>query len=414
MSNLKEIEKTVEGKVWEDAIEKAYKKAIKKVKIDGFRPGKAPKNVFLKKYGETNLWIDAADIVLEDAYREVLEDAKDLDIVARPEISLKSIDDKKVEFLFTLTLKPEVKLGKYKKLGVKKEDVKVSKEEVENAILSLRNRYSEMIPKEGKAENGDVAVIDFEGFKDGVAFEGGKGENYSLTLGSNTFIPGFEDGVIGMKIGEEKDLNLTFPKDYQSEELRGKDVVFHVVLNDLKTLSIPELDEDFFEDLGMEGVNSKKTLEDALKENIKVQKESEADNKYMDNLLEEAAKNTEVDIPNVMIEEEIDRMVGQFEERMSMQGITLDNFLKMTGSKLETLREQMKEEAGKRVKFRLMLEEIAKQEKIDISDEEAEKEAQNLADKYKMKIEEFKEAFGGLDMVKYDYKMRKAMEVLKG
>ena len=414
MSNLKEIEKTVEGKVWEDAIEKAYKKAIKKIKIDGFRPGKAPKNVFLKKYGETNLWIDAADIVLEDAYREVLEDAKDLDIVARPEISLKSIDDKKVEFLFTLTLKPEVKLGKYKKLGVKKEDVKVSKEEVENAILSLRNRYSEMIPKEGKAENGDVAVIDFEGFKDGVAFEGGKGENYSLTLGSNTFIPGFEDGVIGMKIGEEKDLNLTFPKDYQSEELRGKDVVFHVVLNDLKTLSIPELDEDFFEDLGMEGVNSKKTLEDALKENIKVQKESEADNKYMDNLLEEAAKNTEVDIPNVMIEEEIDRMVGQFEERMSMQGITLDNFLKMTGSKLETLREQMKEEAGKRVKFRLMLEEIAKQEKIDISDEEAEKEAQNLADKYKMKIEEFKEAFGGLDMVKYDYKMRKAMEVLKG
>ena len=414
MSNLKEIEKTVEGKVWEDAIEKAYKKAIKKIKIDGFRPGKAPKNVFLKKYGETNLWIDAADIVLEDAYREVLEDAKDLDIVARPEISLKSIDDKKVEFLFTLTLKPEVKLGKYKKLGVKKEDVKVSKEEVENAILSLRNRYSEMIPKEGKAENGDVAVIDFEGFKDGVAFEGGKGENYSLTLGSNTFIPGFEDGVIGMKIGEEKDLNLTFPKDYQSEELRGKDVVFHVVLNDLKTLSIPELDEDFFEDLGMEGVNSKKTLEDALKENIKVQKETDADNKYMDSLLEEAAKNTEVDIPNVMIEEEIDRMVGQFEERMSMQGISLDNFLKMTGSKLETLREQMKEEAGKRVKFRLMLEEIAKQEKIDISDEEAEKEAQNLADKYKMKIEEFKEAFGGLDMVKYDYKMRKAMEVLKG
>ena len=414
MSNLKEIEKTVEGKVWEEAIENAYKKAIKKVKIDGFRPGKAPKNVFLKKYGETNLWIDAADIVLEDAYREVLEDAKDLDIVARPEISLKSIDDKKVEFLFTLTLKPEVKLGKYKKLDVKKEEVKVSKEEVENAIENLRNRYSEMIPKEGKAENGDVAVIDFEGFKDGVAFEGGKGENYSLTLGSNTFIPGFEDGVIGMKIGEEKDLNLTFPKDYQSEELRGKDVVFHVVLNDLKTLSIPELDEDFFEDLGMEGVNSKKTLEDALKENIKVQKETDADNKYMDSLLEEAAKNTEVDIPNVMIEEEIDRMVGQFEERMSMQGISLDNFLKMTGSKLETLREQMKEEAGKRVKFRLMLEEIAKQEKIDISDEEAEKEAQNLADKYKMKIEEFKEAFGGLDMVKYDYKMRKAMEVLKG
>ena len=413
MSNLKEIEKTVEGKTWEDAIEKAYKKASKNFKIDGFRNGKAPKNVFLKKYGETNLWIDAADIVLEDAYREVLEEAKDLEIVARPEIALKSIDEKKVEFLFTLTLKPEVKLGKYQNLGVKKEEVNVTQEEIEQSIENLRNRYSETIPKEGKAENGDIAIIDFEGFKDGVPFEGGKGENYSLTLGSNTFIPGFEDGVLGMKIGEEKDLNLTFPEDYQSEELKGKDVVFHVVLNDLKTLSIPELDEDFFEDLGMEGVNSKETLEDALKENIKVQKESEIENKYMDDLLEEAAKNTEVDIPEVMIEEEIDRMVGQFEERMNMQGISLDDFLKMTGSNLEALREQMKEEAGKRVKFRLMLEEIAKKEKIEMSDEDALKEAESLAEKYKMKVEEFKEAFGGLDMVKYDYKMRQAMEILK-
>ena len=244
MKNIKEINIKVEGKEWEEALDKAFVKANAKAKIDGFRPGKAPKEVFLKKYGKEALYMDAADIVLDGAYRKVFEDNKDLEIVAQPEIGLKSIDEKGVEFTFKLTLKPEVKLGKYKGLNVKKDSVKVTKEEVEHEIEHLRSHYAENVVKEGKVENGDIAIIDFEGFKDGKAFDGGKGENYSLTIGSNTFIPGFENQIIGMAKGEEKDINVTFPEDYHSEELKGQPVVFKVKVNEIKEVKIPELDKD--------------------------------------------------------------------------------------------------------------------------------------------------------------------------
>ncbi len=412
-TNEKEIIKKVEGEKWEQAKEKAFQKANKKAKIDGFRPGKAPKDIFIKKYGEESLWMDAAEIVLDSAYEEMLEDAKDIEIVARPDIAVKNINKDGVEFSFTLTLKPEVKLGKYKGLKVKKESVTVTKEEIEEAISELRNRYAENMPKEGKAENGDIAIIDFKGTKDGVAFDGGTAENYSLTLGSHTFIPGFEEGIVGMKIGEEKDLKLKFPDNYHSEDLKGQEVNFHVVLNDLKTVVVPELNEEFFEDLGMEGVNSKETLEKEIKENMEKQKEVNAENKYMDDLLEEALKGVQVEVPHAMIHDEIERMIGQFEERLHMQGVTLDQFLKMTNAKLEDLKAQMHEEAEKRVKLRLMLEEIAKVEKIELSDDKAKEEAKKLAEKYQMKEEDFLREFGGLDMVKYDYKMRQAMEMLK-
>ena len=249
MKNVKEINIKIEGQEWEEALDKAFIKANAKAKIDGFRPGKAPKDVFLKKYGKEALFMDAADIVLDGAYHKVFEENKDLEIVAQPEIGLKSIDENGVEFIFTLTLKPEVKLGKYKGLGVKKETVKVTKEEVEHEIEHLRSHYAENVVKEGTVAIGDIAIIDFEGFKDGVAFEGGKGENYSLTIGSNTFIPGFEDQIIGMKKSEEKDINVTFPEDYHSEELKGAPVVFKVKVNEIKEVKIPELDKDFFEDL---------------------------------------------------------------------------------------------------------------------------------------------------------------------
>ena len=412
-TNEKEIIKKVEGEKWEQAKEKAFQKANKKAKIDGFRPGKAPKDIFIKKYGEESLWMDAAEIVLDSAYEEMLEDAKDIEIVARPDIAVKNINKDGVEFSFTLTLKPEVKLGKYKGLKVKKESVTVTKEEIEEAISELRNRYAENMPKEGKAENGDIAIIDFKGTKDGVVFDGGTAENYSLTLGSHTFIPGFEEGIVGMKIGEEKDLKLKFPDNYHSEDLKGQEVNFHVVLNDLKTVVVPELNEEFFEDLGMEGVNSKETLEKEIKENMEKQKEVNAENKYMDDLLEEALKGVQVEVPHAMIHDEIERMIGQFEERLHMQGVTLDQFLKMTNAKLEDLKAQMHEEAEKRVKLRLMLEEIAKVEKIELSDDKAKEEAKKLAEKYQMKEEDFLREFGGLDMVKYDYKMRQAMEMLK-
>lgn len=413
MKNIKEINIKVEGKEWEEALDKAFVKANAKAKIDGFRPGKAPKEVFLKKYGKEALYMDAADIVLDGAYRKVFEDNKDLEIVAQPEIGLKSIDEKGVEFTFKLTLKPEVKLGKYKGLNVKKDSVKVTKEEVEHEIEHLRSHYAENVVKEGKVENGDIAIIDFEGFKDGKAFDGGKGENYSLTIGSNTFIPGFEDQIIGMAKGEEKDINVTFPEDYHSEELKGQPVVFKVKVNEIKEVKIPELDKDFFEDLGMEGIDSKESLEAQVKENIKARRDADAENKYIDELLEAAAKNVEVDIPDVMISEEQDRILRQYEENLKMQGLTLEQFYQFTNSDEAALREQMKDESTKRVTYRLMLEAIAKAEKIEITDEKANEEAETLAKRYQMPVDEFLKAFGGIEMIKYDLEMRGAIDVLK-
>ena len=415
MENIKEIKIKVEGKKWEEAMEKAYKKASSNFQVDGFRKGHAPKNVFLKKYTQERLNFDCADVCLDDAYNDMIKKAKDLEIVAQPEIGINEISEKGVEFIFKLTLKPEVKLGKYKGLGVKKDKVSVSKEEIEHEIEHIRSHYTENVIKEkGKVENGNIAVIDFEGFKDGVAFPGGKGENYSLEIGSNTFIPGFEDQVIGMKKGETKDIEVTFPKDYHSEDLKGAKATFKVTVNEIKEKRIPELDADFFEDLGMEGIDSKESLEKQVKENLMTRKESDAENKYMDELLEKAAKNVKVDIPEVMIDEEQNRMVKQYEETLKMQGLSLEQFYQFTNSDESKLKEQMKDEAVKRITYRLMLEEIAKAENIEITDKDAKEEAKTMAEKYNMKEKEFLEAFGGLDMMKYDMKMRKSMEVLKG
>ena len=410
----KQIEIKIDGKKWEDALDKAFKKANKKAKIDGFRPGHAPKEVFLKKYGKESLYMDAADAVLNDAYEQMLKKSKDVELVAQPEIALKSIDEKGVTFNFTLTTRPEVKLKKYKGLKVKKESAKVTKEEVNHAIDEMRSRYAETMNKENETvEDGDTAVIDFEGFKDGVAFDGGKGENYSLKIGSGTFIPGFEEQLVGMKKGDEKEIKVTFPKDYHAEDLKGKEVTFKVKVNDVKTTVIPELGEEFYADLELEGVNSKETLEATVKDMIKTRKEANVENKFIDDLIEAAIKQIEVDVPHVMIHDEIDRMLRQYEENLRMQGLTLEQFYKFTNSDEQALRDQMHEEAEKRVLSRFMLEEVAKAEKIDITDKEAEEEAQKLAEKYQMEKEEFLKMFGGLDMIKYDQKMRKAIEALK-
>lgn len=410
---MKEVVIKIEGEDWKKALDKAFKKLNKEAKIDGFRPGKAPKEVYIKKYGMTSLYMEAAESCLNEAYEMMLKENGDDVIVAQPEINLSAVTDDYVEFKFNLTLKPEVKLGKYKGLDVKKDTVKVTKKEVSEAIEQMRQRYIENIDKEGKVANGDVAIIDFEGFKDGVAFDGGKGEDYSLKIGSNTFIPGFEEQIIGMEKGEEKDINLTFPEDYHAEDLKGKDVVFKVKVKEIKEQKLPELDKDFFLDLGMEGIETKEDLEKQLEENIKVRKEAEADNKYIDDLLAEVAKNTKIDIPEAMIEEEIDRILKQYEENLKMQGITLEMFYQFTNSDEQALRDQMQEEAKNRVTYRLILEEIAKEEKIEVTDEDAETEATNLATRYQMDKDEFLKLFGGLDMVKYDLKMRQALEVLK-
>ena len=413
--NEKEIIMELEGKEWEKCLDKAFKKNNKKAKIDGFRPGKAPKDVFIKKYGIESLFMDAADEAIYVAYDKVISENKDIldKLVARPDINIESIDEKKISLKFVLTMRPEVKLGKYTDLGIKKAKATATKKEIEESIDNMRNRYAEDVIKEGKIATGDIAVINFEGFVDGKPFEGGKGENYSLKIGSGTFIPGFEDQLIGLKALDEKDVKVTFPGDYHAEDLKGKDAVFKVKVIEVKEVSVPELDKDFFDDLGMEGITNKEELEKTVKENIIARKEMENENKYLDDLLEAAAKNTKVDVPEVMVNEELDRMIKDYSDHLKMQGITLEQFYQFTNSDESALKNQMRDEAHKRIVYRLMLEEIAKKEKIEISDEEAKKEAKVLAEKYGVSEEEFLMNFGGLDIVKYDLRMRRAMDILK-
>ena len=414
MENIKTIEVKIEGKEWQDALDKAFKEANKKAKIDGFRPGHAPKEVFIKKYGEESLFMDAADKALQSAYVKVLEENKDLEIVTQPSVELKNVSKDALELTFKLILKPEFKLGDYKNLKVKKDKVEVTNEEVNSAIDEMKNRYAEVHVKDGKVEKGDTAVIDFEGFKDGVAFEGGKGENYSLKIGSNTFIPGFEDQIIGMSKGEEKDVKVTFPEDYHSEELKGAKATFKVKVNEVKETIIPSLNEEFFKDLNMEGVNDRASLESALKETLAARKEQQAEGEYVDKLLEKLSEQTKIELPEEMIGDEIHRMIHQYEDNLKMQGITLEQFYQFTNSNEDMLKEQMKDEAVKRIKYRLMLEEIIKLEKLTATDEEADKEASEIASKYGMEKEDFLTQFGGLEMIKYDLEMRKAIDVLKG
>ena len=413
MSNIKEIKIKVDGEKWGKAKEDAFHKIQKDIKIDGFRKGKAPKDIIVKKYGEENLWLDAADLCIQDAYQEMIEANKDLEIVTRPDGTISALTADYVEFLFTLTLRPEIKLGKYKKLGIKKDEVKVTDEEVNTSLENMRKRYAESVVKDGTVENGDTAIIDFEGFKDGVAFDGGKGENYSLTIGSNTFIPGFEEQLIGMKKGEEKEIHVTFPEDYHAEDLKGAPVVFKVKVNEIKETKIPELDKDFFEDLGMEGINDEKSLKEELKKTIEARKQSEAENKFIDEILDKAIKNMEVEIPHQMIHDELDRMLHQYEENLKMQGITLEQFYQFTASNEDALKDQMHPEAEKRVASRFLLEEIAKAEKVEISEDEVKEEIKKLAESYQMKEEEFLNLVGGSEMIEYDLKMRRALESLK-
>ena len=387
MKNVHEIEIKVEGKEWEDAITKSFNKNVQNIKVDGFRKGKVPRNIFEKKFGKESLYNDAIDFVLQEKYATVIKDSKLIPII-QPTIDIKEIDDEKLVLTFRITTKPEVKVEKYTKLGVKKGEVKVTEEEVKSRINSLLEQYADIVIKDGKIENGDTAVIDFEGFKDGVAFDGGKGENYPLEIGSNTFIPGFEEQLIGLKAGDEKDIKVTFPEDYASEELKGQEAVFKIKVHEVKTKELPEMDEEFFKDLGYEGVETEEQLKDLVKADLEAKQEYELENKYVDDLLEEAAKHTVVDLPEELVHEEIHRMMHQYEENLKMQGITLDMFYQFTNSTEEDLEKQMHPEAEKRVKYRFMLEEIATLEKVEVTDEEANKEAEDLAKKYNTTEEE--------------------------
>ncbi|MBQ6539304.1 MAG: trigger factor [Bacilli bacterium] len=407
-----EIVIKVEGDEWKKAIDETFKKKQKNLSIDGFRKGKVPRSVYEKKFGKESLFLDAADSLVQMAYMKALTESKLVPAV-QPSVDLKSIDEKGVEFKFTIITKPEVKVKKYSGLKVEEEKVEVTKEEIDHEISHILEHYAEMATKDGKVENGDIAIIDFEGFKDGEAFDGGKGENYSLEIGSNTFIPGFEEGVIGMKAEDEKDIELTFPEDYAAKELAGQKVTFKVKVNEVKTKVERTLDEDFFEDLGMKDVTNEKELRDSIKKSLEDRKKYEAENVYLEKLLEEVSKNVEVDIPEEMVSEEVEGLKHRMEHEMSHQGLTLDMYYQFTGTTEEDLNAQLEKEAYKNVLYRLMLEEIRTLEKIEATDKEMNDEADKLAERYQAPKEEILAQMGGLEALRYDVEMNKTIDKLK-
>ncbi|MCM3455390.1 trigger factor [Heyndrickxia oleronia] len=393
-------------------LDEAFKKVVKQVNVPGFRKGKMPRGMFEQRFGVESLYQDALDVILPDAYAKAIEETG-IEPVDRPEIDIEQMEKgKELIFKATVTVKPEVKLGEYKGLEVEKFDTEVTDEDVENELKTLQERHAELVLKEeGVAEDGDTVVIDFEGFVDGEAFEGGKAENYSLVLGSNSFIPGFEEQLVGVKAGEEKDVEVTFPEEYHAAELAGKPATFKVTVHEIKTKELPELDDEFAKDVDSE-VETLAELKEKTKANLEHSKEHEAEHAVQDAVVEKATENAEMDIPEAMITTEVDRMMQEFAQRLQMQGMNLELYFQFSGQDEQALREQMKEDATKRVRMNLTLEAIAEAEKIEVSDEEAEEEITKMSGMYNMSVEDIKNALGGLDTVKKDVKIRKAVEFL--
>ena len=408
----KVVEYKVEKEVWEKAKDDAFVKLNKKAKIDGFRPGKAPRNIFEKHYGKQEILYEAADKLINDKYFEILKDEKIIPII-EPKIEPMKLDDEGLEVKYIIITEPEVTLGEYKNLGLKKDKVKVTKEEIEHEIHHILERYAEIATKEGKVENGDIAIINFEGFKDGVAFEGGKAENYELEIGSNSFIPGFEEGIIGMSKGEEKDLNLTFPKDYASEELKGQKVVFKVKVNEIKERIIPELDKEFFEDLAMPGVTTKEDLEKELEKQIKDYKEMQAENTYVEKVLAKASDNMKIEIDEELVEAEVENMYADFLDKLKLQGITEELYLQYANTTKEEVKNKMHDEAITRIKYRYLLKEVIKEEKIKVTDKQVEKELDNMAKTYGVSKEDILKEVKDVEYIKLDMLTKAAIEVIK-
>jgi trigger factor len=407
-----EINYVVNGETWTKAQDEAFKKLNKKAKIDGFRPGKAPRSMYEKNYGVQSIYSEAMNTLLDEKYKSIITEEKIFPII-EPIINIVKIDEKELEVNIVLVTEPEVTLGEYKNLKVKKEKVKVTKEEVEHEIHHLVENYAELVTKEGKVENGNIAIIDFEGFKDGVAFEGGKGENYSLEIGSHTFIPGFEEAIVGMKKDEEKDINLKFPEDYASEELKGQEVVFKVKVNDIKERQLPEFDKEFFEDLNIPGVTTKEELDKQIEAEIKEQKERNAENKYIDDLVDKASNNMKIELAKELINVESEAMFEDFMKRITAQGIPEEMYFQYTGTTKEDVVTKMNDEAEKRLKARYLLQEIIKVENLDATDEEIDKDINEIKEHYGMTEEEVLKEIGGREYIKMNIMFKKAIDVLK-
>lgn len=410
--NTEKITIEIKGEAWEKALDKSFKKNVKKANIDGFRKGNVPKDIYLKNYGMESLFEDAYLAVVDDAFKEAEDKAK-VKAEIQPSVDIKKIDKDGITFEFTFIGKPEVKLGQYKDLKVKKEKVAVTKEEVDAKINELREQFADITVKEGGVvETGDTAVIDFVGEVDGKPLDGGSGENYPLEIGTNTFIPGFEDGVLGMKVDETKDLHLKFPENY-TKELAGKEVVFHVTLREIKSRILPDIDENFFEDLGYDKVTNAEELAKEVENTIKEEKENEEKNRFLEEVLKQVSEKMEVDVPEEIIDDEVHRMIHQWEEQLKSQGLTLNQYMEFTGTTHEDMHKQMEPEALRRVKYRYMLEAVSEAEKIEVTDEEVEKDIEEMATNYGISKEELVDAFGGKDVLAYDSKMRKTLKFLE-
>lgn len=402
----------VDAETFNKALDQAFKKVQKQLNVPGFRKGRVPRQIFEQRFGVESLYQDALDIVLPDAYSNAIDETG-IEPVDQPEIDIEQIG-KGQSLIFTadVTVKPEVKLGEYKGLEVPKVNTEVTDEDVEAELKELQKRHAELVVKENEpAEQGDTVVIDFEGFVDGEAFEGGKAENHSLEIGSDSFIPGFEEQLVGVKAGDEKEVQVTFPEEYHAAELAGKPAVFKVKVHEVKQLVLPELDDDFAVDVDDE-VETLDALKEKIENRLKDEKEHTAKHEVENAVIEKAAENAEIDIPEVMIDNEVERMVKEFDQRLQQQGLNLELYSQFSGQDIDSLKETMREDAEKRVRVNLTLEAIVKAENIDVTEEEVEKELQNMAEMYNMPVEQIQQILGSTAGIKEELKFNKAVQLL--
>lgn len=405
------IETTAEE--FEAGLNTAYNKNKNKISVPGFRKGKAPRKMIEKLYGKEIFFEDAANAIIPDAYAKAAMECE-LEIVSQPKIDVVQLEAGK-DFIFSaeVAVKPEVELGTYKGVEVAKTDISVTDEDVDAEIKKVQEQNSRTVTVEDRAvKDGDIAVIDFEGFVDGVAFEGGKGENYPLTIGSHSFIDNFEEQLVGMNVGDEKEINVTFPEEYHAEELKGKPAMFKVTVKEIKEKQLPELDDDFAQDVS--DFDTFAEYKDDLKKTIGKRKANEAKAKKEDEAIAKIIEEAKMDIPEAMVKTQVNRMAEDFAQRLQQQGLSIEQYFQYTGMTADKIMEEMKPEALKRIQSRLVLEAVVKAEDIQVSDEEFEAELQKMADAYKMEIDKIKEFMGEYEskQIKEDVAIQKAVELI--
>lgn len=407
-----ELKCILEGEKWVKAQKSSFKKIAAKVEVKGFRKGQAPKNLVEKYVSHQEVLLEAAESLAQEALTDAIKE-HDIELIDRPQLKLDEINDEKCVLTFDCIVTPDVTLGDYKAIKYEVEEVKVEDSDVNDDIAKLLDRKADLeLVEDGVVEDGNTAVIDFEGFVDGVAFEGGKGENYDLVIGSHSFIPGFEEQLIGMKPEETKDIQVKFPEDYQAENLKGKDATFKVTVHEIKKKVLPLLDDEFVKEQKITDVNTVEELKAYTKKYLTDEKQRQATNKAEEKLMDDIAEIATVDIPEIMIKSETDALVSNYEQRISQQGFTLAQFMELTGQTMEKLRDSMKDDAIKRIKINLALTQIAKEEKIEVNEDDVKAEYEKMATMYGMVAEEIKKYIPE-ENVKDDLKLQKTLDLLK-